>query len=244
VAEAVTEGEAREAALRSALKELDLLCERSSDCRDYELNLEPLRSDCQVAKSKSVAKCYRAVQTNITQTKRETPYAKGKSLQQEIHKLEVTARIDPQDLETLRQALKNPNPVSAPSCPKSTADFQKAMLDFSTPEKREGLVNEALKVPYTRECAAPHKRLMYLLRTHHVILPEYLQFIAEALSTIEEPGRDDRAEEVLSYLGSAGPMSDAHFELALNLVRRADRNALYRLLPRFSTIASRSQPRS
>ncbi|MDH5232062.1 MAG: hypothetical protein OEZ58_08235 [Gammaproteobacteria bacterium] len=64
VATAETEGEAREQALLRAKREFELICESSSDCKDHEINIEPLRNSCETLES-GKTKCLRALRYTV-----------------------------------------------------------------------------------------------------------------------------------------------------------------------------------
>lgn len=69
IAEASSEDEARKISGENAYRELDLICNRSIDCMNYELIINPLRTDCE--KSKSGYKCYRGLEATITRTSKK-----------------------------------------------------------------------------------------------------------------------------------------------------------------------------
>ena len=94
-----TEDKARKLALKNAFAEMDMICDKSDDCKFFKLKIEPMRSDCQKIKKENKYKCYRAVKALISKTKRREKYVKGSTLQKEIPKIELTVKIDPDKLK-------------------------------------------------------------------------------------------------------------------------------------------------
>jgi hypothetical protein len=212
------ESAAREAALRSALRELDALCARSADCRDFETTLSPLRSDCRTVEGRF--KCYRAFQVDITDRKRREPFVAGRSLREEVQRIEG---------------------VGKSSCPIDTSEFFKALLDLSTPESRERMGLEAAKVPYTAACLPAHERLMRVLQRHRVVIPGYASFLVQSFKEIEEVGKDERASLALEFLQFFGPLSDEQWASAFELVGRAGAGHFPLLVPRLFALSASSK---
>ncbi|MCC7442708.1 MAG: hypothetical protein IT285_13820 [Bdellovibrionales bacterium] len=227
------EAAARKKALAAAFEELDAICDRSVDCRDFELEIEPLRTDCREEKGRF--KCYRAIRASITGKKRSKPYEKGQTLQADREKLDVTVRIDPRDLAALMQPQAPAGEAkkdAKPRCPSDLTALSQSLLDISTTERQQAMAREAVKVPLSELCAPIHYRVLSVLGRHGIELPAYSAFLLQEIDQIADPTADPRAEEVLDYFHRLGPLTETQWKSGFSVVRRAQTYGLYRLLPR------------
>lgn len=69
IGSSTSEDEARKDALRNAYKELDLICANSVDCENFELSINPLRTECHKESDQYI--CHRGIQAKITDTPRD-----------------------------------------------------------------------------------------------------------------------------------------------------------------------------
>ncbi|MBI2519720.1 MAG: hypothetical protein HYV97_04865 [Bdellovibrio sp.] len=226
IGEAASEDEARKKALQAAFDELDSICERSIDCKTNETLIEPQRNDCK--KEGQKFKCYRAVKAIIAQTKRRTHFVRGATLKPDQAKIDVTIKIDPRDLIKI----DNGEVKTKPQCMSDLKPLSSAMLDISSQDKLENMVNEAVKIPYDGLCAGIHYKIMYIFARNGVKHSTYINFLMNSMRGIEDPSADERAYAILDYFHSMGQMEDHEWQTCLELIARTNKNYLYRLLPK------------
>lgn len=80
---------ARASAREEAVNEFNRVCALSSDCRTYDYNVIPMRTDCSIEGSQNV--CYRAIQFEITDKKRSDIYVDTDQIETDLqnHQAEV-----------------------------------------------------------------------------------------------------------------------------------------------------------
>jgi hypothetical protein len=218
-----TENEARKKALAAAFEELDAICDRSADCKSFELEIEPLRSDCR--KQGAQYKCYRAVRATITGKKREASFVRGETLRPEREKIEVTVRVE-------GDGLKGAVIKAEPKCATDLSALNSALLDLSTSVKQAAMATAATAIPFDPACAGVHYKVISTLYRAGLSVPAYTAFLLKTLESIEDPTADERAYSVLEYLQKLGPLSDAEWRVALDVVKRTPTHSLYRMMPR------------
>jgi len=239
IAQAATEEEARKQALNAAFDELDSICERTIDCKTFETLIEPQRNDCR--KENKKFKCLRAIKAIITKTKRKEPFAKGKTLQPDISKIDVTVKIDPKDLVVIN----NGKVEEAKKCQADMAPLSKALLDISSSDKLNLMISEAIKIPFEGLCSSVHYRIMNILERNGIKNQKYFNFLIDTLNKIDDTSADDRSYWTLEHFNKLGPLEKNEWQAALAAVTRAKKYDLYRLMPRiFYDQASSSKQQS
>jgi hypothetical protein len=218
IARARDEDEARKAALRNAFDELDLVCDRSADCRRFNLNIEPKRNEC--LRETDGYKCYRAVQAIITDEKRSEDFRRGQSLKADM------ARLD------------TPTPVAKPGCPFDAAPVEAALRDLSDPGKVEAVAALAVRIPFSGECAAIHYKVLSRLERFRLVNETYEDFLLKSLEDSTEKGAEDRLYATLQYFRALGPLTDRQWGPVFVALKRANSNYNYRLLPPVFSAAS------
>jgi|GEM_PF-4091086 len=225
IGEGASEDLARKLALESAFVELDSICERSIDCRTFETLIEPQRNDCQ--KKGEKYRCIRAILAIITGTKRKAPFSKEVSNKEYLQKFDIVVRIEGSGKDLLPT-----NQGKGSVCSYDSSSLQKLMLDISSQEKQEALINETIKVPTSLECWPIHQRILYTLQRYTLSHLKYNDFLKNTLMQLEAPGADDRAYDILDYWQKLGPLDEAQWKIVLGLIERAQTSSLYRLLPK------------
>lgn len=84
--------EARDAARERAISEFRRLCSISSDCRDFDYNVEPKRLECETSQGETT--CYQAIEFEILDTKRKEIYLDMTDIEKQLNikKREVQAQ--------------------------------------------------------------------------------------------------------------------------------------------------------
>ncbi|MEK6625294.1 MAG: hypothetical protein AABY86_10015, partial [Bdellovibrionota bacterium] len=226
IGEAASEDEARKKALQAAFDELDSICERSIDCKTNETLIEPQRNDCK--KDGQKYKCYRAVKAIIANTKRRTPFVRGTTLKPDQAKIDVTIKIDPRDLITI----DNGEVKTKKQCMSDLQSLSSAMLDISSQDKLDKMVDEAVKVPFDALCASIHYKIMYIFSRHSIKPASYTDFLLKSLKMIEDPSSDERVYAIFDYLHSLGQVEDHEWQACLEVIAHTNKNYLYRILPK------------
>ncbi len=205
------EDRARKEALHNAFEELDLVCGRSADCRDFELNIEPKRNDC--ARSNEVYKCYRAVMATITDERRREEFREGESLQTQMQAIQQALA------ETLELALSSKPPHPAPAktpttipdfigCDADTGRLSVALADLSTPAKVDEMVTEAVEIP-APACWPVHEMVLRALERYRLGNDRYDDFLLETLADWQAPGHAGhgrRTGAIIDYFHAMGTL--------------------------------------
>ncbi len=235
IGESKNEDEARKKALKNAFKELDLVCNRSADCRDFELNIEPLRNDCQ--KKGATYKCYRAVNAEITRVKKKsTEKTPEKLVKKAAEEASNKKQVESKALERIDQLIQiftkkedqEQVKVTERFCDYPTDKTFSMFSDLTSPKKITAAAKEAKKIPFRGYCLRFHSRLMGHLNRHSKRSPVYEKFLLSQVPGLTAAPKDQRFEMILNFFSHYGPHTNAQFDLFFEFFQRSNGRAHYR----------------
>lgn len=176
------EAKARANALETAYKELDAICDRSVDCKDKELYIEPIRNECMIEGKQY--KCYRGITATITDRKRAQSAAPAKE------KLEVIIKKEEQEIER----------VSRYRCDYNYPEIESLLKQNKITEA----VNEIKNVPFKEKCSEHHYKFMRTLLKLGKFPNSYVDYLYSLVSTFEGDWSDNRPLMIFEYLYEKG----------------------------------------
>ncbi|MBT4762405.1 MAG: HEAT repeat domain-containing protein [Bdellovibrionaceae bacterium] len=210
---------ARKKALENAFQELEMICNYSADCKQFQLNIVPKRTDCK--KSGENYKCYRGVLAQITDKKRKQKYQKGQTISKERDRFEI-------------RILQIANLMTKQTCSIDTTSFEQALLDLSTEKKIVKMTDLAVRVPFSMLCSKSHlTALAHLTKMKSKTPTSYKLFLANTLMSIKDPSQDNRAMSIFRYVHSAGPgpFSQDEWQSLLTSLQKTNSHDLHRYIP-------------
>lgn len=203
ISEDPDEDAARKSALTNAMNELDAICSRSLDCRDFELVIEPLRTEC--SKTDDKFTCRRAIKAEITSQKKEvTPprQANAPDLKQDPGK-----------------------------CAHDTKKALSLFADLSSEEKISDAVRSAIQIPFRTPCADFHRQVMSLLQEEKVTHGKYEDFLLKTLTDNEDPSEIPNGILIVEYLSLLRLMDERTWSASRDFFTRTPKTLLYQLSP-------------
>lgn len=90
-------GSTRDAAMENALDQFKKLCQASSDCREFDYNVEPKRTEC------DHSECFQAIQFNILRTKRKEVFLDLHEIENQLRAKKLELQIQQDKLDKLMQ---------------------------------------------------------------------------------------------------------------------------------------------
>ncbi len=212
------EDRARKKALENAFQELEMICNYSVDCKQYELIIDPMRSDCQ--KEDGKYKCYRGIRAHITKQKRKESYARKSTIEREMRDFEIRVNVSKEGDVTVQ-----------PQCSVDTQAFEKSLLDLSTPEKIDEMDDVGSKVPLSDACWPLHREALSLLSSSKIEAPSYKKHLLNELSKIDDPAASPFAYPIVRYVHRLGPYSQPEWEILVSIIRKVNFRQFYSFAP-------------
>lgn len=125
---------------------------------------------------------------------------------------------------TVNNTINNGNNAPTKSkkeiCQQQRDDYIKRLADLSSQEKIDALVRDVVKIPFEDFCGALHYDIMYSFSRFKIEHAPYKQFILATLDTIANPIADNRAYEIIRYLGSDEVIDEAEWQAGLQVLKR------------------------
>jgi hypothetical protein len=174
------EADARANALKRAYEELDSICNRSIDCKDKELFIEPLRNEC-LAEDDGY-KCYRGVTATITTKERpKEPFQK-----------EVDSIIEKEK-------------VIIPKVSDYHCDYKFTPIESLLKKRKiKESVEKMKEIPFQQRCSELHLQYIGRLKKLESYPQDYVNFLYAILLTFEGELEDRRVSLILDYLYQKG----------------------------------------
>ncbi len=207
IGKAKTESMAREKALRNAMKEFNLLCEDSADCRGFEFISEPLRNTCQAIENEGY-KCHRGMRYTILKKHDdritdETLKDKNRILNEKMEAYEAAKK----EYEIERKILKIENDISNKNYePKIDERKEGVTFLFGLGDKPESWKLEAVIEPNQKKIFSSFVSISII---------EYPTTVGEVDSNPKDKIFYGRANEVATYLSigvNVGPRLSMNFD--------------------------------
>lgn len=204
------EAKARSNALKTAYQELDAICDRSVDCKEQELFIEPLRNECLTEGKKF--KCYRGISATITKKKR--PAQKQKEEEARKEKIEIVIKNEEKESEK----------VTSYKC-----DYNYEKIETLL---KKGKLSEAVlgikEIPFREKCSEFHYKFMNTLSKLKKYPRAYISFLYSLLSTFEGDWTDQRPLYIFDYLYSMGPWEATGWKRIYLAVKSSSPRDFYR----------------
>ncbi|MFH1829180.1 MAG: hypothetical protein ABH871_00190 [Pseudomonadota bacterium] len=102
--------------------------------------------------------------------------------------------------------------------------------DLTTPAKIDNIVNKAIQIPFDIKCGGIHETVMYTFNRYGFYPEDYKDFLLQTLKSIEYPGTDNRAYEIIKYISDDGSVNKKEWEVSLRTVQRSTKHYLSRFL--------------
>jgi TolB-like protein len=105
-------------------------------------------------------------------------------------------------------------------CKEKAKSLQTLLNDLSSDDKINRIVNEAVKIPFDRQCGVVHFDVVYSFQRYKIDKPLYKKFLMNTLDTIAFPGNDERGQVIIEYLVSDKKLDDAEWALGLKTMKK------------------------
>ncbi|MCR9204805.1 MAG: hypothetical protein NXH75_09520, partial [Halobacteriovoraceae bacterium] len=217
------EAQARENALEKAYKELDSICDRSVDCKNQELYIEPLRNECLFEGKQH--KCYRGITATITKRKRP----KEKQTQKERSKERIEVIIKNEIIQQEK--------VTAFSCDYNYGKIG-SLLKENQITKAVKLIKE---VPFKLKCSQLHYKFMRTLVKLNKFPSSYVSYLYSLVSTFEGDWNDHRPTAIFDYLYQKGDWDIRGWKRIYLAVKSTSPGKFYRYSTLLFHLDSKSQ---
>lgn len=103
----------------------------------------------------------------------------------------------------------------AERCTRQQNGVRRLLNDLSGAEKVDGVVAAATAIPFDADCGKIHYEVMGAFRRYKIDHAGYRDFLIATLQGIEFPGNDDRAQEIIRYLGKDGAIDELEWREGL-----------------------------
>lgn len=111
---------------------------------------------------------------------------------------------------------------------KQNAELLKQKLnDLTTSPKVESAVDEAIRIPFDKECGKVHYDVLYVFMRYKIHNKVYKNFLSQTLKGITNPDQDDRAKEIIRYFAADSLIDDEEWNTGLETISRMRNYHLY-----------------
>jgi len=105
-------------------------------------------------------------------------------------------------------------------CIQKQQEIENLLNDLSTPEKVQYLVEKAVKIPFDVNCGKIHYNIIYDFERYKIENSDYKSFLFKTLESIDFPGNDSRAREILSFFKRDDDIDDTEWQHGLDVLKK------------------------
>lgn len=105
-------------------------------------------------------------------------------------------------------------------CKEYVAEFETRLHDLSTPEKIQDVAGLAMNIPFDNLCGRIHFSVMHAFTRYKIDHKDYKEVLLLTLDTIDYPSGDQRAYEIVRYIGNDNVIDEAEWGSGLLLISR------------------------
>ncbi len=123
-------------------------------------------------------------------------------------------------METQPKALQIDDTI----CEQKVEEIKLLLNDLTTPAKIDNIANKAADIPFDiMRCGRIHESVMYTFTKYGFYPEAYVDFLLKTLESIEYPGVDNRAYEIIKYISSDGTVDDREWKITFKTVQRSSK---------------------
>jgi TolB-like protein len=140
---------------------------------------------------------------------------------------------------TINNSIENSNKniSEIDRCRERVKQFHLKLNDLSSQEKVDAIVREAMATPFDNRCGKLHYDVLYSFTRYKIESKSYHQFLLQTLDTITYPAEDERAYEIIRFLGNDDIIDEEEWRVGF---KAASRVGNYRISSYLSALLSKS----
>ena len=97
-----------------------------------------------------------------------------------------------------------------------------SLLDLSSQDKVQNLIEQALAIPFDTKCGIIHFDIMRTFKKYQIENHSYCSFLEETLKDINYPSEDNRAYEILRFFKRDGVIDQTEWQYGLSILNRVE----------------------
>jgi TolB-like protein len=123
---------------------------------------------------------------------------------------------------TINNSIENSNTQLSEidRCKEKVKLFHPKLNDLSSTEKVDAVVRQAMATPFDNNCGKLHYDVLYSFTRYKIESRAYHQFLLQTLDTIKYPTEDDRASEIIRFLGNDNAIDEEEWRIGLKTISR------------------------